>query len=216
MVSILSTAFPTAAPIRRTSDSDVGVDSVELAAIGLDEQLTQMGYVATAGNHYERAGQAEGKVAIDVLVQSATAVFEPISVGERTYDSVPGLRLALAAEPIEFQIRAMLLNEDVMEFGAKLPSVEHAIVIKAAAFQSRLQARDLEDIYGLLEIAGAYSRDEIGGWRMDDPPLRGSRLDAARSLLEIARTHRTSAIIQRANVPAARLAALIKRLVFED
>ena len=216
MVSILSAAFPTAAPIRRTSDSDVGVDVVELAAVGLDDQLRNLGYKSTSGNHYERAAQSEGKLAIDVLVPSPTAVFEPLSIGDRTYDAAPGLRLALAAPSLDFSVVAHMLDGKLFEFRAKLPTVEHALIIKASAFQSRLETRDLEDIYGLLEIASEYDREAIGGWRLDAPPLRGSRLDAARVLINIARTHRTSGVVQTAAVPGARLAALINLLIRDE
>lgn len=84
--------------------------------------------------------------------------------------------------------------------------MELALVIKALSYRSRLQARDVEDIYRLLEIANAYPSDETGGWQLHEIPLRASRRDAAVHLHELARRSRRRSDL---NVPAARLATLI-------
>jgi hypothetical protein len=106
--------------------------------------------------------------------------------------------------------RARLLNGTVLEFIARVPTVELALVIKALAYGSRQQARDIEDVYRLLEIANTYRSDEIGGWQLHDKPLRDSRRDAAVHLHELAgRSRRLSDV----DVQPARLATLIASLV---
>ena len=116
----------------------------------------------------------------------STADSEPQEHGGRPFDAAPGLAPALAAEPIVIDTGARLLNGTVLEFAVRVPTVELALVIKALAYGSRRQARDIEDIYRLLEIADTYPSDEIGGWRLHDTPLRASRRDAAGHLHELA------------------------------
>ncbi|MFB9182670.1 hypothetical protein ACFFX1_31410 [Dactylosporangium sucinum] len=106
--------------------------------------------------------------------------------------------------------RARMLNGATLEFTVRVPTVELALVIKALAYGSRLQARDVKDVYRLLEIIDAYPPDEIGGWRLSEPLLRASRRDAAVHLHELARRSRRLSDL---DVPAARLATLIASLV---
>jgi hypothetical protein len=105
---------------------------------------------------------------------------------------------------------ARLLNGAVLEFTVPVPTVELALVIKALSYGSRLQARDVEDIYRLLEIINAYPPDEIGGWQLHETPLRASRRDAAVHLHELARRSRR---LSDFDAPPARLATLIASLV---
>jgi hypothetical protein len=105
---------------------------------------------------------------------------------------------------------ARLLNGALLEFTVRVPTVELALVIKALSYGSRLHARDVEDIYRLLEIANAYTPDEIGGWQLHDTPLRASRRDAAVHLHELVRRTRR---LSNVDVPPARLATLIASLV---
>lgn len=121
-------------------------------------------------------------------------------------DSAPGLAPALASDPIEIAVRIGLLNNTTMEFVARVPTVEMAVVIKAFAYASRRVDRDIEDIYRLFEVVDAYPAEVIGGWRLDEPDLRGSRRDASVHLRELGRRPRQ---LRTADVPSARLAALI-------
>jgi hypothetical protein len=93
-----------------------------------------------------------------------------------------------------------------MEFVARVPTVEMAVVIKAFSYASRRVDRDIEDIYRLFEVVDAYPAEVIGGWRLDEPDLRESRLDATVHLRELGRQTRQ---LRTADVPRARLAALI-------
>jgi hypothetical protein len=125
-------------------------------------------------------------------------------VGARSTQPL-GLPPALAADPIVIDTGARMLNGTVL-----VPTVELAIVIKALAYGSRPQARDVEDVYRLLEITNAYPPHEIGGRRLHKTPLRASRRDAAVHLHELARRGRRFSDV---DVPTARLATLIASLV---
>ena len=51
-----------------------------------------------------------------------------------------------------------MLNGATLQFTVRVPTIELALVIKALAYGSRLQIRDVEDIYRLLEIIHSYRR----------------------------------------------------------
>ncbi len=180
MVALLLTAFPVpgVAP-RRTRDADTAI-TIELAGSGaLHDRLLERGYSATSGNSYVRAvpdlaisGAPTPELSVDLLVPSLDGRFGHALHGGRGFDAAPGLALALSTEPIELQVRATLLDETTLDFTARVPTVETAVAIKASAYRSRLESRDVEDLYGLLEIADAYPPDQIGGWRLQEVELR--------------------------------------------
>jgi hypothetical protein len=214
MASLLLTAFPVSGiDLRRTRDADAAI-TTELAGSGvIHQRLLEHGYSATSGNSYTRlvpdlavVGGPVPELAVDLLVPSLDGRFRSQEHGGRAFDSAPGLASALAAEPITIDTRARLLDGDVLEFIVRVPTVELALVIKALSYGSRLQVRDVEDIYRLLEIANAYPPDEIGGWRLRETPLLATRRDAAIHLHELARRSRRLSDL---NAPAARLATLI-------
>ncbi len=218
MASLLLAAF--AVPgiaLRRTRDADAAITTKVAGSGVIHERLLDRGYIATSGNSYTRpvpdlavAGARVPELAVDLLVPSLDGRFRPEEHGGRPFDAAPGLAPALAAEPIVIDAGARLLNGTVLEFSARVPTVELALVIKALAYGSRRQARDIEDIYRLLEIANTYPSDEIGGWQLHITPLQASSRDAAGHLHELAgRSRRLSDV----DVPPARLATLIASLV---
>lgn len=218
MSSLLLTAFPVAGvPTRRTGDADTAI-TTELAGSGvLHERLLALGYSATSGNNYTKPvpdlavpGAPVPELSVDLLVPSGDGHFRSIEHGGRAFDAAPGLMLALAAEPTFVESGATLLDGTVIEFTARVPTVEMALVIKAHAYASRREDRDVEDIYRLLEIADTYTYDEIGGWRLNENELTGSRRDAAAYLHDVARGSRRLVGV---DVPTSRLAALIAELV---
>ena len=214
MTSLLLTAFsvPGVQP-RRTRDADAAI-TTELAGSGiLHDRLLERGYVATAGNSYARPvpelaipDQPVPRLETDLLVPSRDSRFRAETHGGRQFDAVPGLRLALAAPPIEIAAAVTFLDGSVDEFVAFVPPVEVAVVVKAHAWVSRHEPRDVEDLYRLLEIVETYSPEEIGGWALDDADLRGGRGDAAAALWTLTRQMRR---LSNVGVPVARLAALI-------
>jgi len=156
------------------------------------------------------AGGPVPELAVDLLIPSLDGRFQPQEHGGRAFDAAPGLGPALAADPITIDAAARMLGGATLQFTVRVPTVELALVIKALAYGSRLQARDVEDIYRLLEIVDNYPPDEIDGWRLNETPLLGSRRDAAVHLHDLARHSRRRANLE---VPAARLATLIASLV---
>lgn len=214
MSSLLLTGFPVpGVALRRTRDTDAAI-TTELAGSGIIHQrLLERGYTASAGNSYTRPvpdlvapGSPVPELAVDLLIPSLDGRFKPEEYGGRAFDSAPGLAAALAADPIVIDVGARILDGTVLTFSTPVPTVELALVIKALAYGSRLHARDVEDIYRLLEIADAYPATDIGGWRMRENPLRASRRDAAVHLHRLARANRRLTI---PDVPPARLATLI-------
>jgi hypothetical protein len=183
----------------------------------IHQRLLDRGYTATSGNSYTRpvpdlavAGGPVPELTVDLLVPSLDGRFHAQEHGGRAFDSAPGLAPALAADPIVITAGARMLNGGRLEFTVRVPTVELALVIKALAYGSRLQDRDVEDIYRLLEIADTHPADTIGGWRLQEKPLGASRRDAAVHLHDLARHSRRRANLE---VPAARLATLIASLI---
>lgn len=214
MVALLMAAFPVPdVAARRTRDADTAITN-ELAGSGvLHDRLLARGWSSTSGNNYIRradglapSGKPAPEMSVDLLVPSYDGQFRPALHGDRAFDSAPGLDLALAAEPIEIAARVRLLNGTTMEFTARVPTVEIALIIKSYAYRLRLLDRDVEDIYRLLEIVDAYPAEAIGGWRLDQPGVRGYRGDAKVLLNQLAGRARQ---LRTADIPHGRLAVLI-------
>lgn len=181
MVQLLIEAFPNPNSYqRRTVDADAALDS-ELAATGeMHEILEAAGYEASAGNSYQKDGRS-----IDLLVGSLDGRFKSQIIGERAFDTGPGISSAVNTEPITVQVSATLQSGEELKFEARLPRVETALVIKALIYNSRFETRDLLDIQNLLWIAKHYPAEEIGGWALGSPH-KGARGDAQRALHDLA------------------------------
>jgi hypothetical protein len=208
MASLLLTAYPVRdAVIRRTADADAAISTSIAASGSMHRALTDLGYVDTSGNHYVKDG-----LAIDLLVPSPTAEFVQEDHGGRGFDAAPGLRRALAVEPILLGVGVLLTNGTRLEFAVRVPPVELAVTLKAYATVSRYEAKDYTDLYNLLSIAYAYESDQIGGWTLLDG-LTASRLDTGRILHRLADGGRSNVFLAKAGIPSERLVALIRRLV---
>lgn len=173
MTLLLLEAFPTPGTVaRHTSDVDTAV-SVELASQGtLHARLVKAGYEASKGNRYVR-----GDRIIDILVPSDREVFRRTVHGGRAFDSVPGVKLALAGSPILHRVGAELTSGEVLDIEIRTPTPEHAVVIKALATRTRDEIRDLIDIHNLLLVADHNDSEQLGGWQLDSPTLIGTRRD---------------------------------------
>ncbi|MGR0319432.1 hypothetical protein [Agromyces sp. ZXT2-3] len=206
MAGLLTTAYPTPdAVIRQTADADAAI-ALEVAASGtIHELLAEAGYLPTSGNSYEKRGQR-----IDLVIPANGSTFGRQEVGGRGFDAAPGVRLALAVDPIEADVRVLLTDASALEFSTRLPTVEIAVVLKAAAYESRNAAKDLTDLHNLLQIAHRFESTEIGGWRMAEPALSGARGDAQRTLHRIADTARRNPSMEAARVRPEVLTALIR------
>lgn len=211
MVGMLQAAFPVVGgTVRRTIDADTAV-STQVALSGqLHARLVAAGYVATSGNSYEKP---PGMV-VDVLVPATQTAFEPVEVGERTFDAAPGIRLALSIEPISMDVGVMMLDGSTSDFKIRVPPVEVAIILKAYAFQSRRSVKDVVDLFSLLEIGHAHELSTTTTWKLLDSPVSGGRLDASRILHRLAdNASRSGSAVLFAGVRPERFAALVRTLV---
>jgi hypothetical protein len=209
MVGLLTIAYPTsAAVIRQTADADAAITTQVAASGRVHDLLTEAGYIATAGNSYEKRGQT-----IDLLVPSDGDRFARHLHGGRGFDAAPALHLVLSATPILASVNVMLTDASSLAFEVRLPSVELAIVLKAGAYASRKSAKDITDLHNLLQVAQAYDPETYGGWRLDVRGLTGARGDAQRILNHIADIARRTPAIRDAGVRPEVLSALIRSRV---
>jgi hypothetical protein len=201
MVRFLRHVYNVPGVPRLTSDADTGIDvRVALAGV-LHDRLVSLGYVAESGNRY-----ILGDRAIDLLVPTEAKPGMRM-LGERAFDGAPGLRLALAAEPVWVSVVAKLTDGQTVEFEVPVPDVENAFVLKMLARAIRFEQRDIDDIAVLLDIVAAEPEYLAAAWSMDDP-IRvgaGERRDAARVAAKMAASPSTG-------VPA-RVRALLRRHV---
>ncbi|GAA4667609.1 hypothetical protein [Frondihabitans cladoniiphilus] len=178
MVGLLLTAFPIPGlSARRTTDADAGLSTAIAARGDVTGRLLELGYLRVDGSRFERDGRT-----VDLLVEVAGSKFRPRDFEDGQLDGSPGLDLALATDPIEIDTTVVYTDGRDERFVVRVPTVEWATVIKAYAAESRLAAKDIADLHHLLEIRHLHGRDSIGGWRLDDEPAMGRRLDAARVL----------------------------------
>lgn len=178
MSTLLLEAFPAPSTVtRHTSDVDTAI-SVDLASKGtLHDRLLEAGYEAQKGNRY-----ANGNRMVDLLVPSDRGQFAPVLHGGRAFDSAPGIRLALAGEPIVHQLRVELTTGETLAIEVRTPTHEHAVIIKSLVTRTRRDGKDLLDIYNLLLSSDTFDADKIGGWSLDAAELKGARRDARLAL----------------------------------
>ena len=184
MVHLLTLVYPTPDAVARvTADADAGIDTVVAAGDRLHGSLLARGYTLITGNHYEApSGDDSGPLSIDLLVPSMSAKpIETVILGGRGFDAIPGLGLALAADPLEVSVHAFLYSGSELSFTIPIPDVEVAVVLKALAWQSRTAAKDIADLCSLMEIAHHHSGTLRSGWSLDGA-AKGARVDAQRAL----------------------------------
>lgn len=213
MVQLLLAAYPTAGTIpRRTADADAGLTQLLAESGDIHDGLTALGYAAApeGGNRYRRTLSNDAELVIDLLVEARQGRMGPVELGGKVFDSSPGLRVPLHEERISVDVTAFLIDGSELEFSTAVPTVEGAVILKALAYAARLAPRDAVDIHNLLKLAERH-RDEIGTWRLDGGDLIGSRRDAARTLLNLARTARGPLL--RNHLDGTALASLIRPLV---
>lgn len=220
MVYLLLFAYPTPRAIQRTTaDTDAAIDRVVAASPKLHESLLAKGYIPTSGNRYELAMSEDDAVIIDLLVQARGGGnrMKPENLGGRQIDAVPGLNLAMNSDALWIEAHVQLNDGGQISFTVPVPDVESALVIKAAAWQSRGTDKDLHDVLTLLEIAHQH-RKELTLWGLGDAALAmgGSRRDAAECLYRLVRDIESRRVGSAATqIDTLRLAALIRALVVE-
>lgn len=189
MVSHLVYAYAVeGVPTRETADADLGATGEVVADPRLLEQLDALGYDMVQGNRFERnltaaelaESETESEVlrpTIDVLVPSGTSRHEPGQpVGELVVDAIPGLLLALHAEPVEVTVTATLTTGAELEMSVSIPSPKAALCLKLLAYGSRFATKDVIDIWRLLAVCRA------AGVTPDDWHTKGTQGDALKVL----------------------------------
>lgn len=214
MVSLITAAFPSPGLIdRRTSDADAGIP-VELASSGaIHDDLISAGYVAQSGNRYVKPGGDGPRPTIDLLIQSLNGRFSDEVRGERGFNTMPGLNLALA-RTLSITAHATLQDGSVLTIPTKVPTLESAVIVKAYAHAGRgaQTVKDLIDLSNLFQVLEHHDPERLGGWRLNEPEPIGSRADTARYLTGVA-VKLESGRLANPRIDGRRLAFLIRRYV---
>ncbi|MBO1741346.1 hypothetical protein [Leifsonia sp. TF02-11] len=214
MVSLLTATFPAHGLIdRRTGDADAGIP-VTLAASGaLHADLLAAGYDAQSGNRYVKAGHEDPKPTIDLLIPSLNGQFSDEVRGERGFNTMPGLTLALG-RTLSIAAEATLQDGTTLTIPTKVPTVEGAVILKSYAYVDRAveTQKDLIDLSNLFHVLDHHGAEKLGGWRLNESELTGSRLDTAKNLTVLA-TKLESGRIRNPRLNGRRLAFLIRKHV---
>ena len=182
MVSLLCARFPSPGSVaRRTGDADGGIPLALARTSATHDRLIALGYTPTNSNRYERKGPEDITLAVDLLVPNLDIRLRQETLGGRSYDSMPGLGIALA-RPLVLGVSVTLSNDDELLFMTRVPSVEGAIILKAYAWRDRRARKDEVDLHSLFRIVEAHPVEDIGGWRLHEVPPQGARRDAGRIL----------------------------------
>ncbi|PZF61798.1 hypothetical protein DEI81_10385 [Curtobacterium sp. MCBD17_013] len=209
MVGLLLTAFPVPGlEVRRTADADAGVSTEVAARDVVHARLLDRGYATAGGNRLVSGGKT-----IDLIVETPYPTARPRTLGTRQFDSTLGLDLALALPPIVIDTTVVHRDGRTEQLVVREPTVEAATILKSAAAMSRHSAKDLIDLYHLLAIRHEHGAESIGGWRLDEEPARGHRLDAVRVLRSIG--VRDSRFVA-AGVRPTDFVALVREYVAQD
>ena len=217
MVQLLLLAYPTPEAqksVRATSDADAGIERPLAIGQDIHHRLLELGYTPQ-GNRYEKqtADSSADLLAVDLLVPR-TSTEKTAILGDRAFDAIPGLNLAMAAEPTMIAAQVRLTRGQYLTFTVPVPNPESALVLKALAWKSRNAPKDLTDISSLLELAYLHSESLV--WKLNhrDHIRKGDRRDAAHALTML-KTLLTEQRIPPApsRSEPARMASLIHRLV---
>lgn len=214
MVSLITAAFPSPGLVgRRTNDADVGIP-LELATRGdIHAALLSARYLPIAGNRYVRARTKEPRPTIDVLIPATTGKFGDEQRGERVFNTVPALDLALGAG-IDIRAVATLRDGSELTIDASVPNIESAVILKAFAWRNRHAEtdKDVIDLSNLLHVLDAHGRDALGGWALDADGQTEVQADASRLLHQLA-DQLDSGSFRNRRVDGRKLAVLIRRHV---
>lgn len=210
MVALYRALHPHPESSRRgTSDADTVIQSELTVAESALAILDEVGYKPESGNRFPN-----GDRIIDILVGEPTTRFKTINLGDRQFDSAPGLHLALSSEPVIIRVTGSLLSGEELSFTAPLPSLEIAVCLKALTHKSRLIERDLIDLLDLLLIVEQELEKGEFQWRLREK-CAGVRQDAQRAMHGIANNIGRVRTRASGNFWHVRLAALIRALVYQ-
>jgi hypothetical protein len=210
MVSLLVAHFGVPGlPDRETADADFGAHFEVVGDPRLPAALVDRGYVAVAGNRFERQVD-ELTIAIDVLAPSYTGRHETSQQhGELYVDEIPGLSYALSQPGISLAIEAVLTDGTELAIAITVAAPVPALCLKALAYTSRYAAKDALDIWRLLEVARATDA-AAGGWP-DAVEARDAAAALRRHFLE--RTAAGVRDVTRDKATQTRVRALVQELL---
>ena len=164
MVSLLVAHFAVVGvPERETADADFGASFQVVADPRLPAELVARGFVAAAGNRFERRVD-ELTIAIDILAPSYLGRHQPSQQhGELYVDEIPGLVYALSQTGVELAVEAVLTDGSELAVSVVVPGPVPALCLKALAYGSRYEAKDALDVWRLLEVV-RVSGAAADGW----------------------------------------------------
>lgn len=211
MVSLLTLAYSNAPRLeRRTAEAVIGVSTTIAGRQIVHSRLISAGYVAESGNRYERDGAI-----IDLLAPSLDGRFSAGQISGRGIDLAPGLELALQGDPLIVDLGVTFRDGRRTQVEARVPRVEIAVILKSLATRSRSAAKDVTDLYNLLNIAYTYADDELGGWKLSGRDVTGARKDSVRALRSLCTDAYRNPLFAQAEVPVERFVALVGELILQ-
>ena len=182
MVRLLTLAYPTAdARARTTVDADTAAGDLEVIGT-MAERLRADDFTQEGGNLFVKPLEPERRIEVHLLLSrhgTTDGMQQQEVPGVGQVDTLPELVFALAQPPLELAMTVTLTTSEVIEYTTCIPGLEAATVLKAHAWKNRLAPKDLVDLSSLLEIREAHPHLP---WRLNTPPLRATRRDAARIL----------------------------------
>lgn len=192
MVSNLVYAYDvTGVPDRETADADLGASAHVVADPRLVEAFTRLNYRRTGGNRFVRdlteeersptdSPQLPPQPVIDVLVPSGTNFHRANQPhGELVVDEIPGLLIALSADPVLLSVTTRLTTGTEMTVDVMVPTPKPALCLKLLSYNSRIAQKDVIDIWRLLAVCRA-ARVTPSDWR-----TTGSQGDALKVLRDL-------------------------------
>ena len=213
MISLIAAAFPSPGLIeRRTGDADAGIP-VQLAEAGeIHEELVAVGYEAESGNRYVKTGYDNPKPTIDLLIPTFSGRFGDEVRGDRAFNTMPGLVLALA-HGLDIAAHVTYRNGTEVTIETFVPTVESAVILKAYAYSDRLAVKDVVDLSNLLHILDEHGAEKVGGWRLNETDLGGARGDAVANLHRLAARLDAGRFDQVRGLDPRKIAVLVRRHV---
>lgn len=213
MVSLLVAHYAVVGvPERETADADFGASFQVVADPRLPAELVARGFVAVAGNRFERQVD-ELTIAIDILAPSYLGRHRSSQQhGELYVDEIPGLSYALSRPGVELAVEAVLTDRSELVLSVVVPGPMPGLCLKALAYGSRYEARDAVDVWRLLEVVRA-SGAAAAGWPS------GSEARDAKAVLRRHFLDRAAAgvrVVSSDTATQARVRALVQDVIGAD
>jgi hypothetical protein len=206
---------------RESRDADTGVTTVGLRDGTLLPRIEQLGYARMSGNTFEKpvpdipggSDAVPSTAQIELLAPAFTSrPRENVQLGAFVVTEVPGLATAMK-RTVTVHLRLTRLNGESSDIAVVLPDEAGCLVLRAHAWQKRLQDRDAIDVWRALEIA---SRAGLGPTAFAGPARAAAQI-VRDSFAGLTSPGVTAVMAGRTLVPsapkAARVVALARAVV---